>query len=207
MTFDDPNQSTKGWPKGEPEDEELVRWAQQGARDDLRPFERLVRRHQGRVVANCRHIAGSADADDLAQEVFVKAFYALKRLERQAAFKPWLMRIKVNHCLTHVTKRSKRTYVDVDDPTVAADPELEVAPQGQAAVEASEERERIEQVLDAMPETLRVPLILRDLDGLGYQEIADELGIGLSAVKMRIKRGRATFRELFESDGPREAVA
>ena len=61
------------------------------------------------------------------------------------------------------------------------------------------DRELIEQSLDAMPETLRVPLLLRDLDGLSFQEIADELGLSLSAVKMRIKRGREDFRQRYDA--------
>ena len=70
-------------------------------------------------------------------------------------------------------------------------------------VTRSEQQERIAATLDSLPDTLRTALIMRDMDGLSYQDIADDLGIGLSAVKMRIKRAREAFREAY---GPREAT-
>ena len=75
-------------------DSTLVEMAQR-APDDTRPFEELLRRHQGFVVANCRYITRSAaDAEDLGQEVFVKAFFAMRRFEARAQFRTWLGRIK-----------------------------------------------------------------------------------------------------------------
>jgi RNA polymerase sigma-70 factor (ECF subfamily) len=68
-------------------------------------------------------------------------------------------------------------------------------------------RQRIEAVLAQMPDTLKIPLVMRDLDGMSYQEIADELSLGLSAVKMRIKRGREEFRRLFGSRAEEETPA
>jgi RNA polymerase sigma-70 factor (ECF subfamily) len=72
-----------------------------------------------------------------------------------------------------------------------------VAPEAERRVRARSDRERIGFVLDSLSENLRVPLVLRDADGASYQEIADQLGIGLSAVKMRIKRAREEFRSLW----------
>ena len=71
-------------------------------------------------------------------------------------------------------------------------------PKAERRLAATEEGKRIETVLDAISETLRVPLLMRDLDGLSYEEIRQELGIGLSAAKMRIKRAREEFRERYE---------
>ena len=183
-------------------DEDLVRRAQESPPGDLRAFEALVRRHQRRVLTNCRHLTRSEDAEDLAQEVFVKAFFAMRRFEGRSRFGTWLGRIKVNHCLNHLRKRKDKVFVDVEDPAVGGAPELAVEPGVARRMEAEGDRARVRAVLERIPQTLRVPLILRDLDEMSYQEIAEEMGIGLSAVKMRIKRGREAFRALWAPESP-----
>jgi RNA polymerase sigma-70 factor (ECF subfamily) len=179
------------------DDQTLVERARE-RRGDLRPFEELVRRHEQKVLANCRYLAGSVeDAQDLAQEVFVKAYFGLGRFRGEASFGTWIQRIKVNHCLNFLRRRKGRDEVDVDDPLQEQHAELHVAPRAEAAAEDRDRRQRIAAALERMPETLRVALVLCDLDELPYQEIADELGIGLSATKMRIKRGREEFRRIY----------
>jgi RNA polymerase sigma-70 factor (ECF subfamily) len=185
----------------------LVLAAQEAVAGDSRAFERLVERHQEHVVTNCRYMTrSSADAEDLAQEVFVKAYFALAEFERRSSFKSWLQRIKVNHCLNFLKKKRGRLFVDVEAPELAGDPALAVKPRAERLAASGEHREIIGEILDAMSETLSVPLILCDMDGLSYQEIADSLEIGLSAVKMRIKRAREEFRRLFrEAQGSGDA--
>jgi RNA polymerase sigma-70 factor (ECF subfamily) len=179
-------------------DEDLVRIARERGSHDARPFDVLVRRHQGAVKANCRAIARSAeDADDLAQEVFVKAFFGLKRFEGRAPFRSWLQRIKVNHCLNHLRKKQGRIMLDLEDAQVENHEAMQTAASADVALEAAADRERIVAVLDSMSDALRIPLMLCDGDGMAYDDIAEQLGIGLSAVKMRIKRGRAQFRERY----------
>ncbi|HPF34668.1 sigma-70 family RNA polymerase sigma factor [bacterium] len=180
-------------------DEQLVERARSARQGDLRAFDELVRRHQAKVRTNCRYLTGSEeDALDLSQEVFVKAYFNLKRFEGRSSFGTWVQRIKVNHCLNHIRKRRGKTFVDVEDPALAAEDALRDGARADDATRARETRERIGEVLDRMSETLRVPLLLRDLDGLSYQEIADRLDLGLSAVKMRIARAREEFRELYD---------
>lgn len=170
---------------------------------DPRPFEALVRRHQGFVLTNCRLISRSpADAEDLAQEVFVKAYFGLARFEQRAQFRTWLRRIKVNHCLNFVFKKRGTQTVDVDEPSVASDAGLATPPMAEDRLHAMDQRQRIVAVLDAMSDTLRVPLMLCDADGFSYEEIAEQLGIGLSAVKMRIKRAREEFRQRWAAVDP-----
>lgn len=176
---------------------ELVRT--EGSRD-TRAFEVLVGRHQGFVAANCRAMTRSpADVEDLAQEVFVKAFFGLQRFERRAQFRTWLQRIKVNHCLNHLRKTQGLVMLDVEAPELESHEAMSTPPTAVALLDAEREREAIVRVLDALSDTLRLPLMLRDADGLSYEEIAGQLGIGLSAVKMRIKRGREEFRRLYAS--------
>ncbi len=177
-------------------DEALIDRHLEAGESDLRAFEELVARYQKKVVTNCRYLSRSVDdAQDLAQEVFVKIFFALPRFERRSSFNTWVQRIKANHCMNFLKKQGGKVFVSVDDPDLEGNPEttLSVEPTYSSAVE---ERQRITEVLDSMSDTLRVPLLLRDMDGFSYQEIADTLGVGLSAVKMRIKRARTEFREL-----------
>ncbi|MCC7125313.1 MAG: RNA polymerase sigma factor [Acidobacteria bacterium] len=178
-------------------DEQLVLRAQANTYD-TRPFETLVRRHQGFVAANCRVISRSdVDADDLAQEVFVKAYFGLARFEHRAQFRTWLRRIKVHHCLNHLRRARAATMVDLD----SAGEALSQPATADISLAAADDRQRIVHVLDGMSDTLRVPLLLRDGDGMSYEEIAQHLGLGLSAVKMRIKRGREEFRRRFVEAG------
>ncbi len=179
-------------------DLELVEQARESPEGDFRAFEQIVDRHQTHVVANCRYLSKSeADAEDLAQEVFLKAFFGLRWFEGRAAFRTWLQRIKVNHCLNYLKKREGKVFVDVEAPAQQQADELQVQPQAERSASARDDRERINAVLDGLSDTLRVPLVLRDMDRLSYQEIAEALGIGLSAVKMRIKRAREEFQRRY----------
>lgn len=92
--------------------------------------------------------------------------------------------------------------VDVDDVEADTHEAMRTAPTADRNLEAASDRERILAALDAMSDTLRIPLMLRDGDGLSYEEIATQLGLGLSAVKMRIKRARTEFRERFAGAPP-----
>ncbi len=136
-----------------------------------------MRRHEGKVLANCRYLTGSADdAQDLAQEVFVKAFFALKRFRGEARVGTWIQRIKVNHCLNFLRKQKNKHHVDVDDPVHESHEALQVDADAEQAVDARDRRQRIAAALDQVPETLRMPLVMCDLDEMSYQEIADSPG-------------------------------
>ncbi len=183
-------------------DEVLVERARDSARDDTRDFEQLVERHQYGVASNCRYLSGSDTvAKDLTQEVFVKAYFALDRFDGRARFRTWLNRIKVNHCLNFLRDRKKVSFTELSDAEAAGEPALAVDPASERRLHVLDERERTAQALDALSDTLRVPLLMRDLDGYSYQEIADSLGIGLSAAKMRIKRAREAFRDIYGERG------
>lgn len=179
-------------------DAELLRAVREAPEGDLRAFEELVVRYQNRVLANCRYLTRDENnAEDLSQEVSLKAYFGLPKFEERSSFRHWLNRIKVNHCLNHLKKDGGRKSLEVDADSAEGFEELQVAPDAEESIERMEDRAKIEGVLGFMPATLRVPLIMRDMDDLTYEEIADELGLGLSAVKMRIKRGRELFRSLY----------
>ena len=180
-------------------DEDLLKAAREAAEGDMRPFEEIVRRYEGKVLTNCRYLSGSPDdAEDLAQEVFVKVYFGLAGFEGRSSFETWVQRIKSNHCINFVTKKRLDT-VHVDAETMAN--AASHPPRAERDMERERARARIGETLLGMNETLRIPLILRDMDGLPYDAIAEELGLGLSAVKMRIKRGREEFRRLYSEVG------
>jgi RNA polymerase sigma-70 factor (ECF subfamily) len=179
-------------------DEELVREVIAATEGDTRAFEQLVRRHQASILANCRYLTRSdVDAEDLAQEVFVKVFFKLSTFEERSRFRTWVQQIKINHCLNYQKSRKGRRFVDLDEPGLEAEESLRVEANAADRLEAAEDRSRIRLVLESMPDPLRIPLVLCDVDGLSYQEIADALSIGLSATKMRIARARELFRRRY----------
>ena len=94
-------------------------------------FAELVKRYQQSVNTNCRYMSGSpTDAEDLAQDVFVKAFFGLKRFEGRSSFETWVKRIKANHCINFLKKRSGKSFVDVEDPGVSTSDRVRVEPTG-----------------------------------------------------------------------------
>lgn len=181
-------------------DEELVRRALEAGEGDLRAFEQLVLEHQKRIVADCRYMTrDESGAEDLAQEVFVKAFFGLKNFEQRSSFRHWLQRIKVHHCLNYIKKQQGRKPVPIDEESAEGFEQLQVPPAAYRNFEAMDDRQRIAAILESLPPSLRIALVMRDMDELSYEEIAAALGIGLSAVKMRISRAREEFRRRYQS--------
>jgi RNA polymerase sigma-70 factor, ECF subfamily len=185
------------------DDLELLRQAQLAPDGDTRAFEELLRLHHKKILANCRFLTrDNSNYEDLAQEVFVKAYFGLKSFEGNSTFGHWLRRIKVNHCLNHLKRKEGKTVLDITDPALEIEDRLQAPATVEADLDAAAHGQRIQQVLSSLPITLRVPLVMRDMDGFSYEEAAQSLGIGLSAVKMRIKRGREEFRRLYSSLTP-----
>ena len=176
-------------------DESLIIEAQNAALADHRAFEELVKRHRGKILANCIHLTRSADAEDLAQEVFVKVCFALKKFQHRSSVRSWLQRIKVNHCLNYRRRQKAEKLVDFPAESDELLQEVHTDAVEGANIDRTVKKQKIEAILNRMPDTLRIPLILCDMDGLSYQEGADSLNIGLSAFKMRLKRGRECFRK------------
>ena len=187
-------------------DEDLLQEALKAPEGDLRAFEQLVLRYQRRVVANCRHITRDQNnAEDLAQEVLVKVFFGLRGFEGRSSFAGWLNRIKINHCLDHLKRQTSRSFVGIEEQHVNEFDQLKVRVTAETMAEQISDHQLIGRVLDSIPNTLRIPLLLCDMDELSYEEVAQFLGLSLSATKMRIKRGREVFRERYEK--MRTAVA
>jgi len=179
------------------EDRELVRRAKDG---DKEAFECLVRQHQSRVFAVAGGILRNReDVEDIAQQVFLKAYFSLKRFDQRAAFSTWLYKITLNECWDLLRKRKVRPLV------LEVDLSEEQARQYQAAEEiadghpdASEQlagRERVEQLLECLEERDRSMLVLKEVQGFSVEEIAEMLGINGNTVKVRLFRARQRIAE------------
>jgi len=174
------------------EDRELVRRAQA---QDKEAFEELVRRHQHRVFA----VAGGIlkrreDAEDIVQQVFVKAYFSLKRFDQRAAFSTWLYKITVNECWDLLRKRKVRPLVYESDLS-----EEQARQFGATDERTSEEpdiseklvaRERVRNLMAGLDERDRTMLILKEVEGFAVEEIAEMLGLNANTVKVRLFRAR-----------------
>ncbi len=165
---------------------------------DLDAFEELVRRYQGRIVRFVRTLIGRADdAEDLAQEVFVRVHRALSRCRGQSWFRTWLYTVATNVARTHRHTRKREETVWVDsghDETTSFDP-----PDVADFEAAWLTRDTIERALDQLPQELRVAVTLRDVHGLEYRDIAETMGVPIGTVESRIFRARQRLRSVIGS--------
>jgi RNA polymerase sigma-70 factor, ECF subfamily len=185
-----------------PSPEELVRWCQRTLPRDTRAFEVLVAQYKQRVFAVAYRLMGNRqDAEDQTQEVFIKIFHRIKDLEDPRTLTSWIYRITTNTCLDALRKQKRRPPAS---PLVPDDPDEEpnVADSRMASPEAEmlnrELQHCLEGALARLDPPARTVLVLRDVEERPYQEIAQTLGIGLSAVKMRIHRTRLLFLRLLD---------
>jgi RNA polymerase sigma-70 factor (ECF subfamily) len=184
--------------------EELVHHCQHAAPGDTRAFEQIVVRYKDRVFATAyRYMGNRQEAEDQAQEIFLKVYRKIRSLDEPATLSSWIYRIATNTCIDALNQRRRRPATTPLDPPEAdtAAPEWlidehAVSPEEQAL--RNELRRCLEQALQNLAVDERSVLLMRDLDGRAYQEIAELLKIGLSAVKMRIHRARLAFQRLFE---------
>ena len=183
------------------DDEGLVALARRRGLRDERPFRELWRRHQRMIWRTCySFMRNDADAEDLVQEVFIKAYRSLDSFAGRAAFKTWLNRIAINACKNELRRRSRRPHEDAGDLDAMAEylpashsPSVESAVQ-QIALDSA----LTEALRRLRPEEYEV-IFLRDIEERPYSEIADLLDIGLSAAKMRVQRARLALQELFQT--------
>ncbi|MTI83607.1 MAG: sigma-70 family RNA polymerase sigma factor [Firmicutes bacterium] len=174
----------------------LVKRSQKG---DTRAFEELVTMYQDRIYGLSYQLTGNhADAEDLAQNVFIKAYKALPKFRNEADFGTWLHRIAVNLSINE--KRKKKPDVSLDSPVQTQEGEMPrmVASNGVGPEEAYENKEFRGMVRSALWELStehRTVLVLREMQGYSYDEIAGMLDCSLGTIKSRINRARQTLKK------------
>ena len=178
-------------------DDELVTIAKQrGGRDD-RPFRLLMERHQNTVWRVCYNFMhNSEDAEDLTQEVFLKAYRNLEKFEGRSSFKTWIYRIAINTSQNELRRRSRRPQVS----TTPLDTATEFMPSSEDVEKSTQTRAEHQLLVEAFKQLRPVEsqvLIMKDLEGRPYAEIAEELDISLSAAKMRVQRARDALSSMY----------
>lgn len=182
----------------------LVKKARQG---DVKAFEELVVLYQDRVYGHCCYLTGDpVEAQDLAQEAFVQAYRGIASFRLEADFGTWLHRITVNTWINHQRRRKNVIAFSLDEPVETEDGELgrEIAASDDGPEEHAELvefRETLYQALQRIKPEFRAALVLREIEGYNYDEIAAMLDCSLGTVKSRINRGRKALRSELEKFG------
>jgi RNA polymerase sigma-70 factor (ECF subfamily) len=186
-------------------DETLVAQAANGNRE---AFDELVRRYQSRMFQLVRILtSGDADAEDLVQDTFVRAYRAVGQFRGDSTFRTWLHRIAMNVVRSHATRRNSRgdrrtlRYARGASPdTDGGDEESEIkrVASDDDLENAVVRRRMIDQALARLPPDLRLLITLRDVQGLEYREIALLTGLPMGTVESRIFRGRQRLRPMLE---------
>jgi len=197
--------SDAGLSDGEPTDHELIKSCQSG---DTRAFETLVTRHRGKVYAMVQNmIKNEADAWDLTQEVFLKVWKALPRFEARAKFSTWLYRITHNVVYDWLRKRKLDSAGEFDDAilsegAVAAGssttPQQDLRPDH--ALENSELGEKISAAMATLSAEHRETILLREVQGFDYKEIAKAMGCSLGTVMSRLYYARKKLQTLLNDE-------
>jgi RNA polymerase sigma-70 factor (ECF subfamily) len=162
---------------------------------DVEAFALLVDRYQDEFTTFAKHMTGSADdAADIVQESLVRAYRSLRRCGDPDRFKGWLFRIVSNQCKTHVARRARRKRDRLDDvPDAIPSPH-----QADAEARQAELRSELEAALRQLPADQREALVLRYVHDLSLREMTEVAGASMSALKMRLKRGREALRVRLE---------
>ena len=158
---------------------------------DTSAFEVLLLKYKDRIYTVCRYLLENPhDADDAAQDTFVKAFQGLKGFTPAASFYTWLYRIAVNTCLDQRRKTSLKTGLFVADSTDFLDAAPSQIPSPESDYETKEALLSLQTTLNHLSAKLRVPLVLKEVEELSYEEIAIALDVSVGTVKSRISRAR-----------------
>lgn len=175
-------------------------WLMQSKAGDLASFERLIEKHQ-QVAYNIayRMVGNEEDAKDMTQEAFIKVFKSIKSFREDSSFSTWLYRIVMNTCKDELRKR-KINVVSLDRSLETGEssaqldiPDLTYSPE--VAYEKKELHELLQEALVSIPEQNRTVVVMRDVQGFSYEDIAAVMNIPVGTVKSRINRGRHMLRE------------
>ena len=172
-------------------DQQLVQRAQRG---DLRAFDLLVLKYQGRIAALIsRYVSDAGEVEDVTQEAFIKAYRALGKFRGDSAFYTWLYRIAANAAKNHLVAKGRRPGADATIEDAEGFDEgglLSESASPEALAMGEELAEVVESALNELPDELKAALMLREFDGLSYDDIADVLGCPVGTVRSRIFRAR-----------------
>lgn len=169
---------------------------------DVEAFETLIQTHQKKVYnIALRMTKNPEDAQELAQDTFVRAFVAIKKFRCEASFSTWLYRIAMNVCTDFLRKRNKAIVVSMEQGAVGSENEqpIQLPEEGPGPDELSERRQLkklVRQAMDSLSAEHRQVLVLRDLMDLSYKDIANTLDVSEGTIKSRINRAREGLKQV-----------
>jgi RNA polymerase sigma-70 factor (ECF subfamily) len=193
---------TEAAEKAAGEERVLVRRAQAG---EVGAYEELLAKHQQRVFA----VVGSIlrhreDVEDVAQQVFVKVYFSLKRFDLRSAFGTWVYKIAVNECWDYLRKKKVRRLVYESDLSeeqsrlmAAASESPGIDRPKEDTAKRLEQRELIDRLLSELDDEDRAMLVMKEVEGFSVEEISESLGMNVNTVKVRLFRSRAKLVEVY----------
>lgn len=158
-------------------------------------FEELVRRYERQIYSLAlRMMNNQEDANDVAQDIFIKIYHGLSKFDESRKFFSWMYKLALNVCYTQLKKRPPESYTldNVIDfaPLI---PDKDTYPEDY--FESKELRELVQQAISELPESFRVPVLLRYMEELSYQQIADVMDLPVSTIETRLYRGKALLQK------------
>ncbi len=155
-------------------------------------FSELVKRHKDKV-RNIIYLtlSNTSVVDDIAQEVFITIYRNLKNFRFESQFTTWIYRITINKCKDYLRKKNvRRIFLSLKDE--------EEEPVFESINEDTDIKQIVRNAISTLPDKLRIPLVLKDLEGFSYQEIADTIGCEIGTVKSRIFRAREALKKILK---------
>lgn len=168
---------------------------EKAGRGDAYAFEQLISAHENKMYAVALRMCGNReDAQDCLQEAMLRVYRAMSGFKGQSSFSTWVYRITMNSCLDELRRRKSRTATSLDamlENGFAPSDEGDTPEQSSLR---SEQRRALEQAIAKLPEDMRAAIVLRDIQGCSYDEIAEALNANVGTIKSRISRGREKLR-------------
>jgi RNA polymerase sigma-70 factor (ECF subfamily) len=178
------------------DEKDLVRRCKEG---DEEAFGVLVKKYKTKVYHLAYSLSHDAQAaDDLAQEVFIKAYYALDKFREKSEFGTWIYRITINHCRDFLRKRNRMTQIPLENVIGKISAQEDETLPEEKEQEKAQRRKVVHTAIQALPDKYRVILSLRDIQDFSYSEIAKILDISPGTVDSRLHRARKMLRKKLE---------
>jgi RNA polymerase sigma-70 factor (ECF subfamily) len=177
------------------EDGEWAILVEQAATGDVAAFEQIMFRTERQVLTTARRILGNpADAEEAAQEVFLRVYKYLHRFDRTKAFEPWLYRLTINVC-NDIASRRPRVQDVVPLPNHQQE---DVSPDPDDSLTLTEQRRQIQSALRRLPERQRAAVVLRDLQGLSVREVAEVMKVSEATVRSHLSAARLRLKQVIQ---------
>lgn len=180
----------------------LLEWAKAG---DMGAFEQLIEGYQRRIFNIClRMLCNYDDASDLSQEVLIRIYKSIMNFKEQSSFSTWIYRITTNVCLDEIRRRKNKKTISLDEEIKLDEGEMKRQiesdePTPEDIAEKEELKKLVNDAIAILSEEHRIVIVLRDIQGLSYEEIAKALNLPEGTVKSRINRARLALKNILSS--------